>query len=73
VEEFSFTQCRLQLTVGEETKENARGFEVWMRDLNVSGGTYLWVISVRTGRNVSWRPSVGWEDARDGGIVRLMC
>jgi hypothetical protein len=28
VEEFSFTQCRLQLTVGEETKENARGFEV---------------------------------------------
>jgi hypothetical protein len=28
VEEFSFTQCRLQLTVDEEMKENAKGFEV---------------------------------------------
>ena len=28
VEESSFTQCRLQLTVGEETKENAKEFEV---------------------------------------------
>jgi hypothetical protein len=28
VEESYFTQCRLQLTVGEETKENAKGLEV---------------------------------------------